>query len=196
MSTIETRERILERMFTDMRRHGFQGLRADKVLADLGITKGALYHYFPNKQAIGIAVLDEILRPQYLRFYEALERSENHPVDDLQNHLDQLAGQATPHDISLGCPLNNLVQEMSPLDEAFRQRMKAIVEAIQRSIAGALRRGQDAGQVRAETDANAVGHFFFASLEGAYTVGKVRQDVAAFHATLQVLKHYLESLRT
>jgi len=195
MQTVDTRERILTQMFLDIRKNGFQGLRADKVIADMDITKGALYHYFANKQAIGVAVIDEILRPNYLQFYRELDRWEGNPIDKLQEHLQFLADRATDDDIALGCPLNNLVQEMSPIDEDFRLRMKSILEGIYDSITAALRRGQAAQSVRPDVDAEAVARFFFATIEGAYSMAKVRKDAAAFRSNMNLLHQFLETIR-
>ena len=93
-------------------------------------------------------MIDEIIRPNYLEFFHELDRSTAHPVDKLQEHLQFLAAKATNEDVALGCPLNNLVQEMSPIDEDFRLRMKSIVDTIHRSIASALRRGQASGRAQ------------------------------------------------
>ena len=195
MQATDTRDRILQQMFYDIRKNGFQGLRADKVIAEMDITKGALYHYFPNKQAIGTAVIDEIIRPIYLEFFHELDRSTAHPVDKLQEHLQFLAAKATNEEVALGCPLNNLVQEMSPLDEDFRLRMKSIVDTIHRSIASALRRGQEVGKVRSDINPEQVAQFYFAGIEGAYSIAKVRKDAAAFCGNMAMLGQFLDTLR-
>jgi TetR/AcrR family transcriptional regulator, transcriptional repressor for nem operon len=195
MNQTNTRERILQSMFFDIRKNGFQGLRADKVVAEMGITKGALYHYFDSKQTIGTAVLDEIIRPNYLAFYKRLDQSEGNPIPLLIGQLQYLSNAATDEDIALGCPLNNLIQEMSPLDEDFRLRMKNIVEQIQQSVAAALQRGKSAGFIRQDVDALAVGRFFFSSIEGSYTMAKVSQNREAFITNMQLLIGFLESLQ-
>ena len=189
-----TRDRILHAVFYDIRRNGFQGLRADKVVADMGITKGALYHYFASKQAIGTAVLDEIIRPNYLAFYHHLDQSEGNAIPLLIEHLNHLSDMATDEDVTLGCPLNNLIQEMSPLDEDFRVRMKAIVEHIQQSVAAAIQRGKVAGFVKPEVDADAVGRFFFAAVEGSYTIAKVSKSKAVFRSNMGLLVDFLRTL--
>lgn len=195
MQTIDTRERILARMFLDIRKNGFQGLRADKVVSEMDITKGALYHYFANKQAIGIAVVDEIIRPNYLRFYRELDCWEGHPIDKLQEHLGFLSGRATDEEVALGCPLNNLVQEMSPIDEEFRLHMKIIIDNIHDSITAALRRGQAAGLVRSEINAEAIARFYFATIEGAYSIAKVHKEAAAFRSNMAMLHQFLDTLK-
>ena len=195
MNTTDTRERILHQMFTDIRKNGFQGLRADKVVADMGITKGALYHYFSNKQEIGTAVLDEIIRPNYLAAFRRLDQHAGDPITFLQEHIDHLAQAATDEDIALGCPLNNLAQEMSPLDETFRLRMKHIVEQIEHSVAAALERGKLNGYVREDADSKALGRFFFSSIEGAYSMAKVIKSAEAFRQNMQLLKTFLQVYR-
>ncbi len=195
MQLPDTRQRILTHMFSDIHKNGYQGLRADKVIAEMDITKGALYHYFPNKQAIGSAVIAEIIRPNYLHFYRELDNWEGHPIDKLQEHLHFLLSRATDEEAILGCPLNNLVQEMSPLDEDFRLQMRSIVDTIIRSTAVALRRGQAAGQVRPDVAVEDVAHFIWASTEGAYAIGKVRKEAKPFQSSMKVLLTYLDSLR-
>lgn len=196
MNPTNTRERILQSMFVDMRKNGFQGLRADKVVADLGITKGALYHYFDGKQAIGAAVLDEIIRPAYLQFYRRLDQFDGNPVPLLLEHIRFLSESATDEDIALGCPLNNLIQEMSPLDETFRLRMKNIVEAIQQSVAAALQRGKNAGYIKSDVDCESVGRFFFSAVEGSYTMAKVCKSKSAFSANMDLLAGFITGLQT
>ena len=71
----DTRAQILERNFQAVRLHGFQGMRADKVITDLGITKGALYHYFPNKFELGYAIVDELIAPVYVNSWRPFEEA-------------------------------------------------------------------------------------------------------------------------
>ena len=65
-SLMNTREQILNKNYESMCVHGFQGLRTDKVIDTLGITKGAFYHYFSSKKELGYAIVDEIIAPHYI----------------------------------------------------------------------------------------------------------------------------------
>ncbi|NIQ76006.1 MAG: TetR/AcrR family transcriptional regulator, partial [Gammaproteobacteria bacterium] len=40
--------------------NGFQSASIQNIIDAAGVTKGALYHYFDSKDAIGLALLDEI----------------------------------------------------------------------------------------------------------------------------------------
>jgi TetR/AcrR family transcriptional regulator, transcriptional repressor for nem operon len=195
VKNIDTRERILHSMFADIHKNGFQGLRADKVVSEMDITKGALYHYFPSKQSIGIAVVDEIISPMYLAFYRDLDQSVSNPVDAMKAHISILMNQSTDESIALGCPLNNLVQEMSPLDEVFRLRLKVVLDSMHRSVTNALRRAQLSGMIREDVQTDAVGYYYLSTLEGAYGIAKVHKSVAVFKATMDVFCLFLDSLR-
>lgn len=192
---MELRQQILEAMYGNVRLHGFQGLRADKVITELGVTKGGLYHYFPNKQAIGISIIDEIIEPMFLKFYGELQRSSGDPIPMLQEHLRWLSGICTDEEAALGCPLNNLVQEMSPLDEDFRTRLQKILNVMQSTVAEALRRGQDAGLLKTTFDCDATAWFYLASIEGAYSMAKVNRSAQTFKRVNQQIINYFETLR-
>ena len=56
-----TRERLLEAGFVEIYSRGFQPAGLDAIVERAGVTKGALYHHFPGKHALGYAVLDEVI---------------------------------------------------------------------------------------------------------------------------------------
>ncbi len=189
-----TRKSLLEAAFQEIYESGFQAASLDKILSKAGVTKGALYHHFGSKQELGYAVVDELIRERILdRWVRPVEQAAN-PIDSL------LAG---PHrkgpfpsfSQRLGCPLNNLAQEMSPLDEGFRKRVESVFHAWRDGIAKALRRGQERGQVRSDVDPIESADFFLAALEGTVSLAKNAQDEKLFHSCKAGLTRYLESLR-
>jgi TetR/AcrR family transcriptional regulator, transcriptional repressor for nem operon len=192
---MDTRAKILDTIARDVQKNGFQGLRADKVVATIGVTKGALYHYFTDKKTIGLSIIDEIIEPNYLHFYKELKKSKNHPIDDLVGHLDYLKDLATAENITWGCPLNNLVTEMSPLDEDFRLRLSGILNRMYESIEIALQQGKSKKQVKQDTDSQTVARFFMACIEGSYSMAKAAKSLSLFHGNMEHLKFYLQMLR-
>ncbi|MDB5014222.1 MAG: hypothetical protein JWQ25_2424, partial [Daejeonella sp.] len=81
LQAMDTRTQILNKNYEAMSKHGFQGLRTDKVIAELNITKGAFYHYFPSKNSVGYAVVDELMTPQYITNWANLVRKDVHVID-------------------------------------------------------------------------------------------------------------------
>ena len=193
---MSTREQILQVIFDDLRIHGYQGLRPDKVVGDqLQLTKGSLYHHFKQgKLQIGHAVVDEILYPRYTAPWRGLTSYAGHPIDYLQEVLQHLKQHFTDQH-RYGCPLNNLIQEMSPLDEGFRLRLQRITDEIEMRIEAGIEQGVARGQIRPGTDPKAVGQFVLGAIEGAYTVAKVAREPEAFMRCMDQLGVYLEGLR-
>src|SRR5215469_4461816 len=133
-----TRERLLKAGFREVYRSGFQSASIDTILAAANVTKGALYHHFESKEALGHAIVDEVvatfLRNRWLL---PLQRSEGRdPIDALIDIVQAIPSR--PRDLKGGCPLVNLAQEMSQLDEQFRQRLEAMFRAWREGIATAL----------------------------------------------------------
>jgi AcrR family transcriptional regulator len=78
-----TRKLLLHAAFQEMHRSGFRSADLDAILAAAGVTKGALYYHFDNKDALGYAVVDEIVasltREKWVR---PLQNAKN-PIDTL-----------------------------------------------------------------------------------------------------------------
>src|SRR5215813_12890582 len=56
-----TRERLLQAGYREMYRSGFQSASIDSILAATNVTKGALYYHFESKEALGYAIVDEVV---------------------------------------------------------------------------------------------------------------------------------------
>ena len=95
----------------------------------------------------------------------------------------------------LGCPLNNLAQEMAPVDEGFRIRIENLYRDWRRGLAKALRNGQHAGSIDTAIEVDNAAAFIIAALEGAFSQAKNAQDMSVFHQCLEGLNDYLNGLR-
>jgi TetR/AcrR family transcriptional regulator, transcriptional repressor for nem operon len=188
-----TRERLLQAAFQEIYKSGFRGTDLETILRAAGVTKGAMYHHFASKEALGYAVVDEIIasmtREKWLW-----------PLQNAKNPIDALIGiiQSTslrPVDLRCGCPLNNLSQEMSPLDEGFRRRTATLFGDWQSAIATALRNGRQRKMVRSDVDPDEAAAFLLATYEGYISLAKSFRDVAGLRAGEKTMISYLESLR-
>ena len=188
-----TRERLLRAAFQEMYRSGFRSADLDAILAAAGVTKGALYYHFENNEALGYAVVDEVIA--------SITREKwAWPLQNSKNPIDGLIGivQGTsfrPEDVECGCPLNNLSQEMSPLDEGFRRRTAKIFEDWSDAIAAALKQGQKLGLVRRDVDTGETATFLIAAYEGFTSLAKNSQDVRVLRAGQKSVIRFLKSLR-
>lgn len=188
-----TRRVLLDAAFREVYRAGFQSASLDTILAATKVTKGALYYHFDSKEALGYAVVDEVIagvtRDKWL-----------HPLRNSADPIETLIAivrgtSLRAEDVRHGCPLNNLAQEMSPLDEHFRTRVAKVFHSWQEGIAAALRRGQAEGTVRRDLDAGQTAGFLIATYEGYTSLAKNAQDVNVWKVGINNIVAWLESLR-
>ena len=188
-----TRERLLQAASREIYRSGFQSASVDTILAVAGVTKGALYYHFDSKEALGHAVIDEVIatcvRGKWVR-----------PLQNGTDPIDALIGAVQgipvrPADVRGGCQLNNLAQEMSPLDEGFRKRLAIIFDAWREAVASVLREGQAHGSVRCDVEPADAAGLLIAMVEGYASLAKNAQDPRVMKAGIRNIVGWLRSLR-
>lgn len=190
----QTRQRLLDAAFAEIYRHGFQAASLANILADTGLTKGALYHHFPDKKSLGLAVVDEIIGKRMTeRFVDPLMASKQ-PMRAMLDLLGEKRRQPEAS-LKLGCPLNNLMQEMSPVDEDFRMGLRRVLSAWQIAFEETLQRAQAAGELRRDVDCRAAALFIVAAWEGCVGVAKNMLSADGFADCMAQLQGYVESLR-
>ena len=191
----QTRRCILEAAFAEMYRKGFQGMRLDDVIAATRLTKGALYHHFPNKRALGYAVLDEVIQPTMEAIWLQPLIDAPHPLEAVIGVIRQLPDIKPPELVRYGCPLNNLAQEMSPLDEGFRQRLDRVFQLWHDATRDALERARQQGEIRDSIDCDETATFVMAALEGCIGIAKNAQSAERLKVCNRGLIQFLRSLQ-
>jgi AcrR family transcriptional regulator len=189
-----TRERLLQAAFREVHRSGFQSASIDTILAATNVTKGALYYHFDSKEALGYAIVDEIIAKLVRDRWLHPLLSDGQPIDILIGIVQRLPTR--PADVRESCPLLNLSQEMSPLDEQFRKRLERIFLAWQEGVAALLRKGQSQGTVRRDLNANETASFLVAMVEGYAILAKNAQDTKVWEVGIRNIVEWLKSLRT
>jgi TetR/AcrR family transcriptional regulator, transcriptional repressor for nem operon len=191
-----TRQRILHAAFVEFYQNGYQGGSLNRIVREAGGTKGALFHHFAGKEPLGYAVVDEIIGPLLVqRWLAPLDGAED-PISAIQGAFRRFIAEdtASGHFV-LGCPLNNLAQEMSPLDEGFRTRVERLYHAWRTRVATALAAGAERGTVRADVDPHNAAALVVAAQMGIWGTGKQSQDPALMRQAGEAVCHWLESLR-
>lgn len=190
-----TREHLLRAAFREVYRYGFQSAGIDTILAATNVTKGALYYHFGSKEALGHAIIEEIVAKLTRdRWMLPLQQSKDKdPIDTLIGIVRAIPQR--PKDVKGGCPLVNLTQEMSQLDEQFRKRLERVFHAWQAGIAMALRKGQSQGTVRRDLIPEETASFLVAMVEGYEVLAKNAQDAKVWNAGVRNIVGWLRSLR-
>jgi AcrR family transcriptional regulator len=188
-----TRERLLQAASREIYRSGFQSASLDTILTSARVTKGALYHHFKNKEALGYAVVEEVISPNVRGTWVRPLQSVKDPIDALIGIVRRLS--VRPKDVCGGCELNNLALEMSPLDAGFRKRLETIFDAWREAAASVLREGQIHGSVRRDVEPGNAAGLLIAMVEGYGSLAKNAQDPKVIKAGIKNIVGWLNSLR-
>lgn len=191
-----TRRKLLEAAFGEFYANGFQGGSLNHIVESAGATKGALFHHFDSKHALGYAVLDELIGPLLAVRWLAAVADSRDPLSDIQAAFRRYVDEDIASGFYVqGCPLNNLAQEMAPLDDGFYQRINAQYATWRASYAAALARGVQAGTVRADIHPPSVAALIVAAQMGIWGTGKSSRNTAIMREAMRGVCDYLDSLR-
>jgi AcrR family transcriptional regulator len=188
-----TRERLLQAASREIYRKGFQSASLDTILASAGVTKGALYYHFKSKEALGYAVVEEVISPDVHGKWVWPLRNVKDPIAALIGAVHSIP--VLPADVRGGCQLNNLAQEMSPLDAGFRKRLAAVFDAWRKAVASTLREGQARGSVRRDVEPADAAASLVAMVEGYASLAKNAQDPKVMKAGIRNIVDWLRSMR-
>lgn len=189
-----SRKEILDVAFFEVFSHGFQGVSVDEIVKKTSMTKGAFYHHFPTKLDLGYALVEEVITPMILaRWIQPVEQFEN-PLEGILHQLRELIGEAPPEHLKLGCPLNNLVQEMSPVDAGFKERLEKALTLWIDEMEKQLRRAKKAGLLKPDVHTRQVAHFVVMAHEGFYGMLKGLEDPKAFDALYDSIRRYFDAI--
>ena len=189
------RRRLLEAGQEEVYLHGFQATSLGAILQRAGATKGAFFHYFATKKTLGYAIVDEILAQMITAQWVTPLRGSHDPLETISAEFERGIEALKLQRPILGCPLNNLAQEMNPLDAGFRDRTTRVFRTWQEAYRGALARAQQHRIVLAALDPGDAAHMLVAQIEGTLSLARNTQDPATLTAGARALRSYLTAIR-
>src|SRR5262249_15622388 len=142
------------------------------------------------------AVVEEVIEPHLKEvWFDPLANSID-PIEDLKRIIQAFVKERVGTGrLEKGCPLNNLAQEMSPLDEGFRQRIERGYTKWRDSLEAAFVRGIKAGNVRKNISPRNVAAFIVAAEAGMIGTAKNSQSVELMKQAGGAFFDYLDSLK-
>lgn len=146
---------------------GFNNTGLQEILNASGIPKGSFYFYFKNKEDFGLALAD-----YYWEFIEAMGKlhladSSTPPLERLARFMDAYQEMFESMGLRRGCPIGNLMQEMSDLSGPFREKVGDIYARMHGAIARILAEAKDRGDLGPDLDPQQTAQFIMNSWEGA-----------------------------
>lgn len=189
-----TRLSILEKAFELIYSHGYQTTSIDDILATTKVTKGAFYYNFKNKDEMGLAIINEILKPTlYSSLVEPLQNAKN-PLDAIYDMMHHLLMENEFLKVEYGCPAANLTQEMTPWKSEFSIALNELTNQCLYTMASSLENGKKNGLVNRNIDSRSVALLIMSGYWGIRNIGKLENSKEVYIPYLQELKRYLNTL--
>lgn len=192
----KTRAHILNAAFMEIYRHGYNGVGVRELANKADVTIGAFFHYFPTKNHVAHAIIDQIIHTGILdRWIKPLTAYKN-PLQGMLKCFKNTFDNWPDELVHLGCPLNNLTQEMSAADESIRLKTKFVLSDWIEKTKFHLKRAQDEGYLRKNVNIQELAEFLVTFQEGTFAMGKALGDRRIFDSMYKNLKRHLEALST
>lgn len=190
----ESRKAILKVAFMEVFSRGFQGVSIDDIVNKTEYTKGAFYHQFPTKLDLGYALVEEVITPMIIERWIKPLRAHKNPIDGILKQLQTLIGDVDIKTLRLGCPLNNLVQEMSPVDAGFKRRLEKSLRFWIDEMDLQLQRGKKNGYLKSSVNTKSAAYFIVMAHEGFFGTIKGINEPVVYDSLLESLKIYLRAI--
>lgn len=189
----EARARLIEAARSLVRHKGFAATSVDDLCAAAGVTKGAFFHHFPSKEALGVALIEDWTETTGAMFAR-------HPYNTLSDPLDRVFGYIALRRDILGQPLPDFtcvagttVQEAYetsvPIREAAERSIRSGFEHVRPHLAAALERHPVPG-----VTAEGLAQQFQVAVQGGIILAKALNDPAPAREALDHLERYLRLL--
>jgi TetR/AcrR family transcriptional repressor of nem operon len=176
--TSDARERLLAAATTLFRERAYSSVGVAEIAARAGVQKGSFYYFFPSKEALALAVIDEHWDWQRGEWAKMLG-GEGTALEHLRAVFDATAAlqvEALQGTGSVtGCLFGNLALEVSSISAPMQKRLQEIFEEQVEMIRAQLQSGVDAGELSVD-DVSTAAKSIVAQLEGLVLFAKLFND--------------------
>jgi TetR/AcrR family transcriptional repressor of nem operon len=194
----DTRERLVT--ITRDLVHGstYADVSVEDVCKAAGVNKGSLYHFFPSKHALGLAVLERNWTMMRTLLDEAFD-VEAPPLERLDRFLSAYSSMMRTMQDRLGavpgCPLGNLAAELSAHDPEMRVRVAEVLAAWTDRVASVVREAQARGDVDPALDPTTAARSVVAGIQGFSVLAKSEGDPSVLDALQPLMRQLLPTPR-
>ena len=192
----ETQKLIIQTAFEMFYHNGFNNTSVPDIMKETNLTKGAFYHHFKNKNDIGLKVIENILSKRiYNGFIAPLKENKTRKVPDLLLYVfTERIENFTEKEKALGCPANNMINEIGCSITAFRDPLRKLMDSWKDALIETIEIGKEKSEIKASVDSNSAATYLICSFEGARGIRKIYEDDALFNSYLKAVKEYIKSI--
>ena len=188
----KARDRIVEAAMDLFWSKGYNSTSIADILSRTQLNSGSLYHVFPGKQDILIAVLERYRDGLYPMLIDPVWREVADPIERIFALLAGYRVQLITTECTYGCPIGSLALELHDADPAVRELLAVNFTgwtgAVERCLADA------GGRLPADLDRRALAEFVLTTMEGGVMQARTHRDVGPFDRGVAMLRDHFAML--
>ncbi len=189
---IPTRERLILGAMELFAAKGYGSTSIADLLAHTGVNSGSLYHFFPGKQDVLVAVLEAYRTGIGPMLLEPAWGGIEDPVERVFALLAAYRAMLAETECTYGCPIGSLALEIHEPDPAVRELLAANFAAWAAAVEASLRAA--AACLPAGTDFAALAEFVLTVMEGAVMLARTHRDIGYFDRAIAQLRTHFAGL--
>ena len=188
----DTRWRIVEAAMELFWLKGYASTSIADILSRSQVNSGSLYHFFPGKQDVLLAVLEAYRDGIHQMLLKPAWSDVDDPVEKVFALLGRYRQAIVETECTYGCPIGSLALELHDADPIVRERLAQNftnwVDAVEQCFRAAEHR------FRADTDFRGLAELALNVMEGGVMQARTYRDVAHFDRAVAQLRTFVERM--
>ena len=193
-ATDDTRDRIVFAAMRLFAQKGYGSTSVADILLAAEANPGSLYHFFPGKQDVLIAVLQMYLGGIQPMLLEPAWVGVDDPIERVFALLAAYRRALVSTNETYGCPIGSIALELHEPDEPVRKLLAANFDGWVNAIEACF---VEAGtRLPKSVDRRALAIFALTTMEGGVMLARTERDIAPFDTSVRMLRDYVGLLTT
>ena len=184
----DTRQKLIDITYDEIYEKGYQAASLSEILSKAQVHKGSMYYFFKNKKEMAMSALKEKMKDRFTKRYATILQYES----NILNELFKVLNDISLRDFKKGCPLANIVQEMSNLDVDFDAMSKGFYEDLKKCFKDILDKAILIKELKS-CDTQKLALYITVVVEGAILATKATGNEKDYLDSIECLEEYIRS---
>ena len=171
---------------------GYESTSVADILKGAGANSGSLYHFYPTKQDVLLAVLEMYRDGIYPMLLAPAWEGVEDPIERVFALLAAYREMLRTTDCLYGCPIGSIALELHEPDPPVRELLSVNFDGWVKHGKGGL--DQAKGRLPPGTDTRALAVFVLTTMEGGVMQSRTHRTLEAFDASIAALRDYFDRL--
>lgn len=178
-----TKQRLIGAGLRMLLKHGYNDLGIQALLDATRIPKGSFYHHFNDKEDFALQVLDSYMTQVHAGLDACLNNPGRQPLARVRDFFE-MTQKSYLEEGYMGCLIGGLGQELSGVNDIFREKVAKCFSTIAERIAACLDEARQLGDIPKNSNVQEMADLLVDCWEGAALRSRLRRNPASLELML------------